>query len=270
MYLNKDKLTGLYQEEYFKFRLEEEALRNFRYKRSMTLILIEVAFTHFVKNYDLRWGFAYTILRQLGKFIRDSIRRIDIAGRLSGDQFAIILPETPEEGAMILAERIRKLVENHIFKGNNEVPDIKVAVNVGVAVFPKHGKNSDELLTTAQRSLVLARDEGGNLVKLYPEIIYREELAPRRSDSPGPPPPEPGPEAPWPSEGDDEGHAETSSPATGAEEVRREPVEEPADAAVTAAKEEQAAPHEAPAESIQAAEGAAKEEELTETIDNRQ
>jgi diguanylate cyclase (GGDEF)-like protein len=226
MYLNKDKLTGLYQEEYFRFRLEEEAMRNFRYKRSMTLILIEVAFTHFVKNYDLRWGFAYTILRQLGKFIRDTIRRIDIAGRLSGDQFAIILPETPEEGALILAERIRKLVENHIFKGNNEVPDIKVAVNIGVTVFPKHGKNADELLTTAQRSLVMARDEGGNLVKLYPEIIYREELAPRKGPSQGEPLPEPEPMPGWPSQDEDEGKEESSPQAVTAEETGSDKVPE--------------------------------------------
>jgi diguanylate cyclase (GGDEF)-like protein len=175
MYFNKDKLTGLYQEDYFKFRLEEEVLRNKRYKRDMTLILMEVEYNHFIKNYDLRWGFAYTILRQLGKFVREAVRRIDIAGRLSGDCFAIVLPETPEEGAMILAERIRMKVEEHLFKGNSEVPEIKVAVNMGVAVFPFHGKDSDEMLSVAHRALIMAREEGGNMVKLYPEILYHKE-----------------------------------------------------------------------------------------------
>jgi diguanylate cyclase (GGDEF)-like protein len=175
MYFNKDKLTGLYQEDYFKFRLEEETLRNLRYKRDMTLLLIEIEFSHFNKDYDLRWGFAYTILRQLGKFVREAVRRIDIAGRLTGDCFAVILPETPEEGAMILAERIRKMVEEHTFRGNNEVPDIRVAVNVGVVSFPKHGKTSDELLAMAQRAVVMARDEGGNKVKLFPEVLYSHD-----------------------------------------------------------------------------------------------
>lgn len=175
MYFNKDKLTGLYQEEYFKFRLEEEVIRNSRYKRDMSLILIEVDYGFFVKDTDLRLGFAYTILRQLGKFVRESIRRIDIAGRLSGDCFGLILPETPRNGALVLAERIRKTVEEYTFKGNVEIPEIKVAVNVGVAVFPDHGKNSDELLAMAQRSLVMARDSGGNMVKLYPEVLYTRD-----------------------------------------------------------------------------------------------
>lgn len=175
MFFNKDKLTGLYQEDYFKFRLDEELLRNIRYKRDVTLLLIEVDFSYFVKNYDLRWGFAYTILRQLGKFIRDSIRRIDIAGRMTGDCFAIILPETHEEGAVILAERIRKLVEEYKFKGNNEVPDINVAINIGVAVFPRHGTTADDLLGTANKALALAKQSGGNLVKVYPDAILQEE-----------------------------------------------------------------------------------------------
>jgi diguanylate cyclase (GGDEF)-like protein len=175
MYFNKDKLTGLYQEEYFKFRLEEEVIRNQRYKRDMSLLLIEVDYSYFIKDNDLRLGFAYTILRQLGKFVRESIRRIDIAGRLSGDCFGIILPETPKVGAMILAERIRKTVEDYVFKGSTEIPEIKVAINVGVAVFPDHGKNSDEILAMAMRALVMARDAGSNLVRLYPEVLYAQE-----------------------------------------------------------------------------------------------
>ncbi len=76
---------------------------------------------------------------------------------------------------MILAERIRKTVEDFVFKGSAEIPEIKVAINVGVAVFPDHGKNSDEMLSMAQRSLVMARDQGGNMVKLYPDVLYARE-----------------------------------------------------------------------------------------------
>lgn len=175
MFFNRDKLTGLYQEEYFKFRLEEEVMRNFRYKRDMALLLVEVDYSYFIKDNDLRLGFAYSILRQLGKFVREMIRRIDIAGRLSGDCFAIILPETPQEGALILADRIRQRVEEFEFSGNQEIPVIKVAVNIGVAVFPDHGRTSDEILTIAQRALVMAREAGGNLVKLYPEVLYTKD-----------------------------------------------------------------------------------------------
>ncbi|MDQ7824820.1 MAG: GGDEF domain-containing protein [Candidatus Eremiobacteraeota bacterium] len=175
MYFNRDKLTGLYQEDYFKFRLEEEVIRNLRYKRDMTLIFLEVDFNYFVKDIDLRSGFSYSILRQIGKFVRDSIRRIDIAGRLGGDCFAVILPETPEEGALVLAERMRKLVEAFVFKGSPEAPELKVAVNVGIVAFPRHGKSPEELLSVVQRALLMAREEGGNMVKIYPEALYEEE-----------------------------------------------------------------------------------------------
>lgn len=161
-----DKLTGLYNRKYFEGRLEEEISRSGRYKRPLTVLLFEIDYNHFITDYDIKWGMSYTLLKQFGAFILKTYRNVDLAGRYQGDIFAVILPETPQEGALIAAERLRTAVEKRIFIGDNKLPEIKIAINVGVVVYPQNGLTASELITAAQKALLEAKNSGGNKVAL--------------------------------------------------------------------------------------------------------
>jgi diguanylate cyclase (GGDEF)-like protein len=170
-----DKLTGLYLEQYFLKRLTEEIARCLRYKRPLALLYMEVDYDFFEPNYNVEWAMGYTLFKQLGPLILSDLRKVDLAGRMGGKGFCIFLPETPEGGAMIAAERLRKKVEEHWFLGDDNVRRVRVALSIGVATFPIHGKNPQELIDSGKRALLLARKDGGNKALLFPEKLYEDE-----------------------------------------------------------------------------------------------
>ncbi len=171
---NIDKLTGLYTQKYFEERLKEELARSRRYKRPLTLLMFEIDYEHFMPEYNVRWAMVYTILKQFGSLLLSQLRNVDIAGRYGGEMFTIMLPETPLEGGKTAAERIRKVVEEHSFLGDNIVKRVKIALNGGVASFPIHGKTPEELLSSAHQGLLMARNQGGNKVVVCPITLYDE------------------------------------------------------------------------------------------------
>lgn len=159
-----DKLTGLYNKKYFEKRLINELQRAQRYKRPLSLLFFEIDYNYFIKDYDVKWGVSYSILKQFGALILKIYRNVDLAGRYEGEMFIAILPETPLEGAEIAGERLRKAVEEHTFMGDSHAPQIKIALNVGVVSYPKNGINIEELVSAAQEALLEARKQGSNKV----------------------------------------------------------------------------------------------------------
>lgn len=170
--VSTDKLTGLLLEKEFADRLSIEVQRALRYRRPLTLLLAEVAFEQFQPDRNLRWSMPYTIYKQLGPLINRQLRKVDMAGRIGGDMFAILLPETGLSGSFVAGDRIRKAVEIYEFLGDDTTSRVKVALNVGVATFPDHGLTGEELLSTAQRALLMVRRDGGNKAQVYPERIH--------------------------------------------------------------------------------------------------
>lgn len=175
MIRHRDKLTGLYEQEYFEARLGEEVRRTIRYKRPLSLLMMEIDFYFYSPKTDIKWAFSYMIFKQFGSLLLRSFRTVDIAGRYEGEFFVVFLPETDEEHSLLAAERFRKIVEEHTFLGDAKVPQIKVAVNIGVSVFSKHGKLPQELLSSAHRAMLEARSAGGNRVVLFPYEIHSHE-----------------------------------------------------------------------------------------------
>ncbi|MBI3926281.1 MAG: GGDEF domain-containing protein [Armatimonadetes bacterium] len=159
-----DKLSGLYNRDYFMQQLRTEVARCRRYGRPLTLLLLEIQYDFFEYGLDLKWTMGYSLFKQLGPVIKETYRNVDLAARYSGEIFAVSLPETPLEGAAIAGERLRKRVEEHEFLGTAEKERVRIALNIGVATFPDHGQTIDELLETARAGMELARDRGGNIV----------------------------------------------------------------------------------------------------------
>ncbi|WP_038056664.1 HDOD domain-containing protein [Thermodesulfobacterium hydrogeniphilum] len=110
-----DPLTQLYNENFFKSRLKEELLRAKRYKRIVSILLIEIEkLTKLTESYGSKEE--EKILKILAENISQKLRRVDIVAKLDHpERFAIILPETPMGGAMVVARKILKTVEKTFY-----------------------------------------------------------------------------------------------------------------------------------------------------------
>ncbi|MCX5680251.1 MAG: sensor domain-containing diguanylate cyclase [Candidatus Omnitrophica bacterium] len=108
-----DSLTGHYVRRYFAERLDEELGRSARQGLKFSFLMLDI--DDFKKINDT-YGHLVgdVVLKDIGHIIKDDIREIDLACRYGGEEFAVMLPETSKEGAFIVAERIRKRVEEHV------------------------------------------------------------------------------------------------------------------------------------------------------------
>lgn len=161
-----DSITKLYVHRYFQLRLGEEVARSRRYNSTISLLMCDI--DHFKSvndNYGHQQG--DLILKEISKILRKNVRNTDIAARYGGEEFAIILPETTQADAKVVAERIRRDVSQcdfpSIIQGQ---PSLKCSISIGVAGFPLNADSKDQLIQKADSSLYKAKDLGRNKVVL--------------------------------------------------------------------------------------------------------
>jgi diguanylate cyclase (GGDEF)-like protein len=160
-----DTLTGLYNRRYFDEKFGTEAQQAFVNKTSLSLVLIDI--DHFKKVNDT---FGHPegdkILRGVASLLKNSVRKKDTVARYGGEEFILILPEANLEAASMIAERIRKLVENTSFDIGNA--HLNATISLGISSFPSHrARSKEELLKMADLALYRAKGEGRNRVNLY-------------------------------------------------------------------------------------------------------
>ncbi len=172
-----DSLTGLYNHRYFISRLEEEAIRARRYKRELSLILIDLddfklvndLFGHLIGD-DVLIAAAKVILNNTRKTDKSAIMKnieIDIAVRYGGEEFMIILPETSLKGALIAAERLRQLLKEGIsssvrlVQANGE--QMIVSGSFGVACL-REEETSEDLIKRVDQAMYEAKKRGKDSV----------------------------------------------------------------------------------------------------------
>ncbi len=158
----KDELTDLFTFRYFKERLAEEVNRCRRYKMNFTLVIFDL--DHFKSVNDTHGHpFGNQVLQAAANVIHNSIRSgVDMPARFGGEEFALILPHTSEQGAFILAERIRAKVEQleMSFQGQK----VKLSISGGLATFPTHGDSEEKILKAADEALYKSKESGRNRV----------------------------------------------------------------------------------------------------------
>jgi len=143
-------------------RLQEEFLRAKRYKNDLSIMMIDL--DHFKKIND-KYGHQKgdTVLRSAALIIKDNLREVDLIGRYGGDEFIIILPETPAKSAKIAGERIRKIFDECV-RGES-ANEIVSTVSVGISGYNSKGVSTiKELIRTADRALYYAKTAGRNRV----------------------------------------------------------------------------------------------------------
>ena len=156
-----DGLTQVYNKKFLLEKLQTEFSRSKRYTRDMAFIIFD--FDHFKKLND-QYGHPAGdfVLKKTASLIMKNMRKEDIFGRYGGEEFAIILPETPLQSAVRLCEKLRLLVAGVNFEFNNLV--IKVTISMGAAALSPNVKTYQDLLEKADRALYKAKREGRNKV----------------------------------------------------------------------------------------------------------
>jgi two-component system, cell cycle response regulator len=154
-----DGLTQLLNKRYFMEMLERELSRAQRYQRALSLVMFDI--DHFKRINDTHGHLAGDhVLRHLAGVIKGNVRREDIPARYGGEEFAIILPEIDLRGARLLAEKLRRLVEEARFEFDGTT--IPVTISLGVAACPANRMDPLELIRLADEKLYEAKGGGRN------------------------------------------------------------------------------------------------------------
>lgn len=157
-----DGLTGVYVHRYFQAVLLKHFEQARRYSRDISLILIDI--DHF-KKFNDTYGHQVgdMVLAEVAAIFKRTARVPDVVARYGGEEFAMILPETNLQGAGIFADRIRKLVQDHIIQ--SRAGPLRVTISLGVSSFlVGHPASKDELIKMADTSLYQAKGAGRNRV----------------------------------------------------------------------------------------------------------
>jgi diguanylate cyclase (GGDEF)-like protein len=161
-----DGLTGAFNRRYFEIRILEEIERAHRYSGAMSLIMIDI--DHFKKlNDEFGHLMGDDVLRQISSVFIQNLRKVDVACRYGGEEFAIIVPETTGEDAYYVADKLRKTIQATVFPG---VPRA-VTITAGVASYPSNGQTRDALVKAADEALYTAKQSGRNTVVASSSIL---------------------------------------------------------------------------------------------------
>jgi diguanylate cyclase (GGDEF)-like protein len=180
-----DELTGLYNHRYLYERLAQEIARSQRYYRPLSVAMLDI--DHF-KHVNDEYGHPVgdRALHELAQLLRQTMRDTDVVTRYGGEEFLVIMPETRLGAAMAAAERVRRKVEETVFEfrlsGTPSLRACRVSVrftvSIGVAAYPDHTKQGDELILASDLALYAAKHASRNAVRSYDAISSDQQGKP--------------------------------------------------------------------------------------------
>lgn len=157
-----DYLTGLNNRGFFMQLAEAELARAIRYESDLTVFMLDIDLfkkindTHGHKAGDL-------VLKKLAEICKQMLREVDIIGRVGGEEFAVLLPETNVDGGAEVAERLREAIEGCNVPISEGLP-LSFNVSIGVTSLFSQEENLDVLLARADKALYLAKESGRNKI----------------------------------------------------------------------------------------------------------
>jgi diguanylate cyclase (GGDEF)-like protein/PAS domain S-box-containing protein len=173
-----DPLTDVYNRRYFYDSARAEFERSRRYQHPLSVILIDLdhfkrvndTFGHLTGDY---------VLVEATKRMRQVVREVDLLARYGGEEFIVLLPETSQEGAALVAERLRQqIMDTLFFRGGNNV---KVSISLGLASLDKDCPDLDALLERADQALYAAKEAGRGRMAAWQQDYKPVGDAPLRS-----------------------------------------------------------------------------------------
>ncbi len=152
-----DGLTGVKNRRAFGEKLTEEIIRSLRYKTPLSLVLLDV---DKFKQYNDTFGHlgGDEVLKTVARLLREQARTTDFVARYGGEEFTLVLPNTDAEGAVIMAERLRVVIESAPW------PERAVTASFGAATLSSLINSETELIGAADRALYASKESGRNQV----------------------------------------------------------------------------------------------------------
>ena len=156
--VNIDSLTGIFNRHMLDATLDNEIALVERHGNPLCVIFFDI---DEFKNINDRYGHKVgdSILKELSKLITKTIRKSDVFGRWGGDEFLLILLETKEEDALVFAEHLDKVIQEHHFKQN-----VSISCSFGVTCY-KEGDTRQSMMSRVDRYFYSAKRDGNNILK---------------------------------------------------------------------------------------------------------
>jgi diguanylate cyclase (GGDEF)-like protein len=159
-----DDLTRLYNTRFMNLSLRRETKRAGRTATAMSLLFIDLdGFKAVNDTYGHLSG--SRALVEAAVVIRGCARETDVVARFGGDEFAVILPDTGRDGAIMVAERIRDRIAAHSFLTSDQL-NVHLTASVGIATLPDVASSADELVQAADRAMYKVKVSGKNGIHL--------------------------------------------------------------------------------------------------------
>lgn len=151
----QDDLTTAFNRRHLDAYLDEELERVRRYGRTFSILFLDL---DHLKDVNNRHGHlaGSRVLREVAQLITGKLRKSDRIFRYGGDEFVVTLPETGDEGALCVAERLRRLVRSHRFLATSG-PAVRLTASFGVATSPQDGVVQNDLIRAADQAMYLIK-----------------------------------------------------------------------------------------------------------------
>jgi diguanylate cyclase (GGDEF)-like protein len=164
-----DHLTALKTRGYFEQQLELEIKRSERKGEGFCLLMLDIdRFKPLNDTYGHHVG--DKVLRRVAAVLTQDMREVDTVARYGGEEFVIILPDTTEDEAYSVAQRIRAAVESEPFVIEGKATE-QITISIGLAVFGKDATTGKQLVQRADAALYVAKGQGRNKVVRYSDFI---------------------------------------------------------------------------------------------------
>jgi diguanylate cyclase (GGDEF)-like protein len=167
-----DGLTGVYNYRFLISSLGTEIKRSQRFRHTFSFVMLDV---DNLKEFNDRLGHlsGSEALRAIARIMKQETREIDLVSKYGGDEFAVILPKTDLDGAVVVTRRILRTVEGYAFDG-----DAKglLTCSAGVSCFPHDGAGAREIIASADKALYHAKRTGKNAVVTTHDLLNDVEV----------------------------------------------------------------------------------------------
>ena len=157
-----DDVTGVYNARYLLATADNEIQRAARYGNPLSVLFLDL--DRFKSVNDVHGHLVGSdTLRALARLLSECVRQVDTLARYGGDEFTVLLVDTPHEVALKVAERIRSRIEAHLFEAGRD-GSLRLTISIGVATCPAHGTSRSALLEAADKAMYRAKSDGRNRV----------------------------------------------------------------------------------------------------------